>query len=160
MLLVRIQQMEDLSQRLLKDEHQSLVVPVASAPAPRTALVVRAEQAQALRVSQYLAFEKETAQWLLEEFPDHCAMLGENGVRDKVRGLVQVAGRYGFRSQADAMRFIFISFLLGPDFELVPERDWIKEILDRKGADPGARMDELFEQIALRLETLEDPSLL
>lgn len=117
-------------------------------------ITLRKEQVHTLD-DGYAAFEVRTAAWLEKHFPEDCAMLGENGLREKIRYTVQVAVQHGFFNRPEVSKFVFLSFLLGPNFDLQPKFRWLKAILADANVEPAARMGRAVEALAARLETGE-----
>jgi hypothetical protein len=114
-------------------------------------ITLRKEQTAALDDS-YPAFENRAATWLKSHFPEDCVMLGENAVYEKIRYGVQVAAQYGFLNRREVLKFVFLCFLLGPNFDLQPEYQGLKAIFMNSKIDPAARMQKVFETLAARLE--------
>lgn len=118
----------------------------------RLAMVIRNETVDLLSTNHYLEFENRTAAWLERDFPEDCRLLGANKTRVRIREAVQVAARYGYVSQRDAMRFAYLWFLMGPHFDVNPGNAWLRDILCRPSEDPSAQMDKAFDAIATRFE--------
>lgn len=115
-------------------------------------LIVTGAQRDALEEGQYRRFEHTAAEWLREHFPDDCHMLGENRLRERIRYGVQVGARYGLYAEPEALKFLFISFLLAPDFDLRPEWDWIRAMLLDPQVEPATKMRRIFDELARRFE--------
>ncbi|HLZ49791.1 MAG TPA: hypothetical protein VKP61_03505 [Candidatus Acidoferrum sp.] len=115
-------------------------------------ITIRQEQFQALQ-DDYPAFENRTAVWLKGHFPEDCEMLGENASREQIRYAAQTALHCGFLNRPEISKFIFLSFLLGPNFDLQPEYQWLKTILTNSNAEPRTRMQQALETLAVRLES-------
>ena len=115
-------------------------------------ITIRKEQMQALQ-DDYSDFENRTAAWLKGHFPDDFEMLGENALHEKIRYGAQVAMQFGFFNRPEVAKFVFLCFLLGPNFDLQPEYLWLKTILANTKAKPGIRIEKAFEALADRLES-------
>jgi hypothetical protein len=115
-------------------------------------ITIRKEQMQALQ-DDYPTFENRTASWLKGHFPEDCEMLGENALCERIRYGVQVAVQYGFVNRPEVSKFVFLCFLLGPNFDLQPEYRWLKMTLVNSKVDPRIRLEKAFEALATRLES-------
>ena len=118
-------------------------------------MLIQAHQLEALGQSHYVEFEARTAKWLGEQFPDDCHLLGPNAVRERIRYALQNGFRYEFYTEADAARYVYLCFLLGRNFDLAPEYDWLRGILSGAGQEPSARLDAAYNELASRLEREE-----
>jgi len=62
-------------------------------------------------------------------FPERCAELGEQGVRDAIELGQKKAAKYDIHTERDICKFLNFMFALGFDFDTDPEYPWAKEIL-------------------------------
>jgi len=115
-------------------------------------MIIRRDQRDALAYGTYLSFENRAVAWLEEHFPDDCALLRPNGTRLRLREAVQVAGRYGFQSHREVIRFAYLWFLLGRNFDVSPEYGWLRNMLRRSAIPAEARMAQAFEALASHIE--------
>jgi hypothetical protein len=66
---------------------------------------------------------------LRKHFPNHCATLGDAGVREAIGSGTAKAGQYGIESERDVCKFITLMFTFGRDFDVDPKLPWASEIL-------------------------------
>jgi hypothetical protein len=107
-------------------------------------LAIRREQEQALSRVSAGRFEERAVVHLLRCWPRECGVLGDEGVRARVRDGAGRAETYGVRSERDVIRFLDLTFLLAPDFDTNPRAPWARQILTEPGTRPGARMDRIW----------------
>ncbi len=78
-----------------------------------------------------------------EYFPDECSRLGPEELERAVRDALKRAGSYGLESLRDALQFVDLTLVLGPEFDSA--LPWAREILaERSGAASRFRSARLY----------------
>lgn len=88
-------------------------------------------------------FEERMRAHLEKFFPERCAALGDDAVRELIRAGVAAARNYAIVAERDVARYIDLAVMLrvGPDLAL--ERRWAREILN--GTEiPTTKVDRLY----------------
>ena len=107
-------------------------------------LIIRRAQMRVFKRHLRRDFERMVVAHLREHFPDDCAQLGDEGLRDRVHDGVRRAARWGLGAERDVRVFIDLMFALGPDFDADPSLPWARAILtDRAHRTPRRRLAAL-----------------
>jgi hypothetical protein len=105
-------------------------------------------QYRALERSTYRKFEDSCVVFIGEHFPDLSAVVGEDGVRKRIRTDLQRADLIGVNIEPAMMKYMYLSLLLGNNFDLDPRYSWMKEL----SADPNTRMSAALDAVIGRIE--------
>jgi hypothetical protein len=90
-------------------------------------------------------FEAALIQHAKRFFPDACALLGEEGVRETCRRGMERAQVHGLTEDTLISRYLDLVFVFGPEFDTDPRFPWVGRILsDPRTKDPKARLERLF----------------
>lgn len=110
-------------------------------------MLIRQEQMDTFRETALRAFEDRTYIHLLDYFPHHCALLGEEQMRRAIQHGWQKAEGYDLTAECCVRSYIDFMCLLGSGFDTDPLLPWAAEILnDRSSADQVARGDRLYDR--------------
>ena len=107
-------------------------------------------EAQVVRMFSARVIEHVNAIW-----PAECAELGPETVSIIVHNAIQRAAMLGLILEADIVRFVDLSFILGVDFDTNPLANWARPILADRSWSPTEKMDRLYaamDQEFLRIE--------
>jgi hypothetical protein len=93
-----------------------------------------------LRKDQIVAFERAAAYQFLDravdelrqDWPEECARLSPETLRERVKTGMVKAGRYGIRMEDDILKYLNLSMLWSENFDASPETPWAGEILNRR----------------------------
>lgn len=77
-------------------------------------------------------------------FPEEYEFLGEDIVRERVRQGCTDAEALGIQIEADIARFIYLMFLLAPDFTESARYPWVSPILSDESLKPSEKLDALY----------------
>jgi hypothetical protein len=80
-------------------------------------------------------------------WPAECAELGDAAVAEIVRGAIQRGGSLGLLTELEVVRFVDLAFILAKDFDTNPLAAWTRPILADKTAQPGVRLDKLYQRM-------------
>jgi hypothetical protein len=126
-------------------------------------LTIRKGQMEAFEQGTQRAFVDQTLLFVEEFFPKHCALLGQDKVREVIRFGWDRAKAHGFTTERCVRLYISLMFMLGSDFPSDPQLPWAAEILnDAILADEDLRIDYLHHKatdyiytVAVDLRTLD-----
>ncbi|HKG92799.1 MAG TPA: hypothetical protein VKA84_12935 [Gemmatimonadaceae bacterium] len=108
-------------------------------------LTIRDAQLEALSQARWKDFERRAVRYLEAALPAECASLGAAAVRESVQTAIRKGRAYGLVEEYDFLRYLNLMYALGFDFDTSPAHAWAREILDRPGLQPRARMDLLTD---------------
>jgi len=109
-------------------------------------MVIRRKQMEAFSANSTNAFESDMVSHLNRCFPAECAVLGEQGVRDRIRDGIERARPYGITASREVCAYIDLMMVFGPDFDRDPELPWAASILNGTGKkDAAGKVDRLYE---------------
>jgi hypothetical protein len=110
-------------------------------------LVIRAEQMNAFATLAARAFEDRTYAHLLEYFPRHCELLGEEQMRRVIRHGLQRATKYNLTAECCVRSYIDLMCVLGGGFDSDVLLPWAQVVLrDQRTSDQITRGDRLHEE--------------
>ncbi|MEJ7618484.1 MAG: hypothetical protein WKF30_16305 [Pyrinomonadaceae bacterium] len=110
-------------------------------------MLIRKEQLDTFRETALRAFEDRTYIHLLEYFPRHCALLGEEQMRRVIWHGWRKAQTYDLTAECCVRSYIDFMCLLGGEFDTDPLLPWAAEILnDKSTSDQVARGDRLYDR--------------
>ena len=99
----------------------------------RPDLVIREAQLEVFRGEAGAGFRRRVGRHLKEHFPDDCADLGEEGLREAVQHGVERAAANGLRVERDVCLYLGLMFLFGPSFD--EDLSWAGQILGDERLD-------------------------
>lgn len=109
-------------------------------------LKIRQDQIQALEEAGRRNFEVRLMQHLRENFPLHCAALGEAGVLQIIRDGAARAQHYKLTTEDHIRLYTELMFLLGSGFDADVQLTWAGETLRDESLDEAARAALLYER--------------
>jgi len=112
-------------------------------------LTIRNAQMAALGAYSRAQFEKEAYLEMLAEWPEACAILGEDALRQSVHLGLEKAKKYGIEYKNDILDFLSLIIEWGADFEHSPKFPWALAILTAR--NPGTLK---IQQLELRFDPL------
>lgn len=107
-------------------------------------------EAQVVELFTKRVIEHVTAVWSAE-----CNELGKDLVLNLVRDAIKSAVKQGFSTEYDVVRFVSLTFLLGPGFETNPLSAWVKPILLDRSLLSEVRMDRLYQRMHDQFSIIE-----
>ncbi len=123
-------------------------------------LMIKTEQISALNRDAYVRFEQRLVDYLFEHLPHSGLSEDESALRDTVKTSIQSAARYGYSTEPDVTRYVYLEMLLGSDLLSNPQFTRLAALLLDSAQEPGARLDTAFEALARAIEdgrlTLEE----
>jgi hypothetical protein len=105
-------------------------------------LIVREAQVQAL---QRAALPVWIASHLAHFFPLQCAVLGEAGLRERVREGIARAASHGFKTEVQISQYLDLMFAFGHDFDTDSTLSWPQPILAGEDIPAELRMERLID---------------
>lgn len=115
-------------------------------------LRIRPEQMQAFERPVQNSLECRLYAHVKRTAPARCRQMGADSVREQIRLGIERAREYAIEADYDVMRYVDLSFLVGPDFDRDPSAPQPGEIL-RADGDPADRLDRLYELLQPPLDT-------
>jgi hypothetical protein len=100
-----------------------------------------------LEVAAKKGFEDRTYRHLLEYFPHHCTLLGEDQMRRAIRYGWQKANSYEWTPECCVRSYIEFMCLLGGGFDTDTLLPWAAEILTDRSFDQISRGDHLYHKM-------------
>lgn len=107
-------------------------------------LVISSEKMRIFRHQALERFEHRMIDCLAHSFPDPCAKLDLDILRERVRLGIERAGRWGLTAEYDVARYIALMHILGPDFDTAPETSWVSPLLASSELEPDEKLDEIW----------------
>lgn len=107
------------------------------------------------------SFDLNLNEFMFEHFPEIYAMTSPEIVQEVIDKAVAAAERADFVREPDTLRFVYLWFLLGQDFDVDPQFRWLASTLHDRAIPPATRIERALELIAQRMETnqpLAEPS--
>jgi len=106
---------------------------------------IRNEQMQAFSEAATKNFEVRMVAHLRQFFPERCAPMGEEEVRQEIRCGIERAATYGIVAERDVCHYIKLMFGLGRDFDRDSKLPWAQNVLtDKVLKDPATRIKHLY----------------
>src|SRR5277367_3660426 len=105
-------------------------------------LVIRQEQTQALRMAQRARFIERLMSLFAGLWPQQTSKLG-NDYRHFIESSVERAIFFGIETESAVARFVNLSFVWGPEFELRAEHAWALDILEDSNLREQIKIHEL-----------------
>lgn len=115
-------------------------------------LTIREAQVQRLEQVQMLSFEERCLEFICEQFPEQLAMSGEEVMRERMRADIQRAFLQEISDEADVMKYLYLTNLLGADFDAEPRYLWLTPILQDREQTPTGRLNQAMDAVAKRLD--------
>ena len=110
-------------------------------------LVIRKRQLDSLEDAAIRAFEDRTYAHLMNYFPGHCEIVGEEQMRRIIQHGWMKAKSYELTAECCVRSYIEFMCLLGSGFDTDPLLPWAAEILNEKiAADQVERGDRLYDR--------------
>lgn len=107
-------------------------------------IVINPEQQAALNALSRENFIERVTGHLQRFFPQHCAALGPDGVREAIDHGIDRAGGYGIVGERDVVLYLDLMFAFGRDFDTDPNLPWAAAILtDERIPAPKQRINRL-----------------
>ena len=105
-------------------------------------LTIRSQQMDAILQEQRV---EKALRHVCEFFPAECSQLGQDKLEKTVRSALERAASYGFHHLRDALQFLDLVCVFGPDFER--NLPWAREILEERSAErPHFRATRLYQR--------------
>ncbi|RZB35488.1 MAG: hypothetical protein SRB2_03081 [Desulfobacteraceae bacterium Eth-SRB2] len=110
-------------------------------------LVIRAEQAEALKVAAVNNFVKSMVAHIKEFFPNHFRVFTGKGAHVVAEYAVKRARRHDFVTERNVCLYLNVMLILGSNFDDDPQLGWTTRILkDEDITDPSDRADILMDK--------------
>ena len=111
-------------------------------------LTIRDAQIEVLRDALERDFLRRAESELQRLLPEQCALVGDE-LSDLVRHAYDRASGYDLTRDYDILRFINLTFALGPGFDV--DLPWAAELFGRTDLDPKTRIDLVDQQATIEL---------
>jgi hypothetical protein len=117
-------------------------------------LRIRSKQFAAFSHAEVEKFEEWMEVHLKKFFPEQCDSEGEEQLREKIRYGIKRAAVYGITTKRDVCKYIDLSMVLGPNFDVDGQVAWAAEIL-RRPCGASQKIDELYGTLRARQSGLK-----
>jgi hypothetical protein len=115
-------------------------------------MIIRKSQLFELEQQHVAQFESDLKLLLREEFPERCVDVTDEDLVVKIRSAAARGQElYGISEEDAATKFVYLTWLLGDDFDSVPEHAWIQDIL-RHQRPSSERMEIVMSGVIHHLE--------
>ncbi len=115
-------------------------------------LTIRDSQLSKLGERHQDAFVEKAMELLRENWPKTCAPLPEEELRARVTAGVEEARLAGFPRSQETLRYLNLTFALGPGFVHNPSYPWAQRICADTAVQADERMDRLVQKATFQLE--------
>jgi pSer/pThr/pTyr-binding forkhead associated (FHA) protein len=132
--------------RLADEEQPNNTFQPASAR-PNQMFVIRRSQMAALSLERQRDFEERLYEYFSRRKPLDYGDLSEEALRSLVANGVRKAEAYGIETERAVFQFTGFMLLFGRDFDLDPQRPWIKAILSEATLNSEARLSWIESQL-------------
>lgn len=112
---------------------------------------------QVLRAARLREFEERTVTYVRGRFATACAALGDTATHDQVHTAVGRALDHGVSSSADVLRYVGLTFVLGPDFDRGGRYPWAEELLADHRYSPEVKIG-MLAQLAEQRSAIVPPA--
>jgi hypothetical protein len=115
-------------------------------------MVIRTAQWSHLEQQSVQRFESDLLILLREEFPSRCAQRTDDDLLRQIRlNAARCREAYAISEEDAATKFVYLTWLLGQDFEARPQHAWIRDILSHER--PGSeRMEIIMSGVIYHLD--------
>ena len=114
-------------------------------------LTIRQDQMDVFRESGKRSFEVRMVKHIETHFPEEREALvqtgGEGAVYQLIRDMIARGETYKIVTERGVAGLIDLSVAYGQDFELYPEREWAREILEDESLEESTRVQLVLEQM-------------
>lgn len=122
-------------------------------------LTLRQEQIDAFKPKATAQFEDDMLAHLQSFAPKRCDALGEQVVREVIRGGTTRAKKYGFVLRGPVRFYIELMFMFGGYFDTDPQCPWAAAVLkDPKPTEQMARADRLHIELSKYIQAVFGPA--
>ena len=99
--------------------------------------------------------EERILRLLTEDFPEHCAILNQEQLREAINYGMERADRYGLNTEESAFWYLSLMFMLGSNFDEDEQIPFIRPILNSPGA-PESRVLRLYDEVMEYFERIHE----
>jgi hypothetical protein len=115
-------------------------------------MIIRRAQLASLQLRQEAEFESYLLGLVREEFPDAAQGRDDESLLTYIRpALGRCRELYEIEEENPLAKYVYLTFLLGPGFDAIPEQDWIPATL-RQQRPAAERMEIVMAGIIHHLE--------
>src|SRR5688572_32872069 len=106
-------------------------------------LIIRKAQLEAMARARVEDFEERLAGELKGKYPERCAKVGDEAVRESVRTAMAKGEEHKFETEECIVLYLDLMYRLGFDFDSLP---WVRETLLDHALNARTRLVLLLEQ--------------
>ncbi len=107
-------------------------------------MIIREEQMNTLDEEAQAKFHRRLIVFLREEIPDETAEFTDDALMERILQSEDRASTYGIITEQGISQFVLLTFMVGPDFDEVPE---VNAYLTEPSNEPDERLNQLVEEI-------------
>ncbi len=111
---------------------------------------IRNEQLGALHAGLERQVADRAVAYVRRQYPGTCAALDERAIRASIETALGMRANYQFDSEETFFAYLDLMYLLGFDFDLNPQCEWVRETLTDFDLGPRTRLLLLVEQARAR----------
>lgn len=115
-------------------------------------VIIRSSQLRQMTKSNVEEFHTFMIGFLREEFPEESAPLSDAQLRASIQRHTEEARPYAIEDENALAKFIYLKWLLGEDFEDLPDRAWLIGLLEDRARPAVERMAVAIEGVEHQLE--------
>jgi hypothetical protein len=115
-------------------------------------VIIRSSQLQQISDRNVEEFQTFMIRFLKEEFPEESAALSDDELREAIQRHTDEARPYAIEDENALAKFIYLKWLLGEDFEDLPDRAWLMGLLEDRARPAIERMDVAIAGVERQLE--------
>lgn len=114
-------------------------------------LVISKQLAESFAVSSSVKFREKLERLLRRDFPEIIVSLSDHQICARIDRGLSLGLEYGMQTREDFIRFSYLYFQFGQDFETIAEAEWIRSILEFEAI--GKEKLDLIERAAKEYTT-------
>jgi hypothetical protein len=108
-------------------------------------LTIRKDQMRVIAQTTLEEFEEKLSVQITEDFKADAAALGAEKLKSTVHGGVEKALGYGFETEQELSRYLYLMFTFGAGFDQDAALPWAAETL-ASAAPPKEKMQQLYDK--------------
>jgi hypothetical protein len=115
-------------------------------------MVIRSQQMGKITERRIEDFRAFLAMFLSQEFPDQCALLDKPELLCNIERHTTRARGHAIEDENSLTKYVYLKWLLGENFETLPDPSWLIALLEDRARPARERMDMAVEGVEYQLE--------
>lgn len=113
----------------------------------RPVLTIGPQALEALSEAARRSFEDRMGPHVRECFPDRCASISDQQLRDFIRAATDRAFGYDIVRECDVARFVYLMIAVNDQFDNDPQMPWVKPLLLDRQQTADARLEAIYRKL-------------